>query len=142
MLRRGCCSRRGTSRVAGSRNVNGAGRALADDPELPVVEPREAADLRQVAAHQRQVMALVDARGSRGSVAPPRVAEAAAERVATNRSDRRSPPPSRSASAAQADQPRLRMRGVDGRSTGPFRVERVIAAVRLYNSAQILLIWL
>ena len=39
----------------------GARHALAHDAELPVVEPRVAPDLREVAAHERQVMALVDA---------------------------------------------------------------------------------
>ena len=82
VLRFGCCSRRGTSRVAGSRKVYAPGRALPDDPELPVVELREMADLGQVAQHERQEVRFVDAANLANAPRRRRVADVAAERVA------------------------------------------------------------
>ena len=63
MVRRfGCCSRRGVSRVAGSRKVKGPGVARLQQPELPGVDARVARDLGEVAAHQREVMMPVGLR--------------------------------------------------------------------------------
>ena len=59
-----------------------AGRPLADDPELPVVEPREVADLGQVAQHERQMMPFVDAADLPDAPRRVGVADVAAERVA------------------------------------------------------------
>ena len=88
------------------------GRALADDPELPVVELREMADLGQVAQHERQVVRVVDAADLADPLRRRRVAEVAAERVArigrvgdhaAVAQDRRRLP----------DEPRLRIGGVN-----------------------------
>ncbi len=115
--RLGCSNRRGTSRVPGSRNVNAPGNALPDDAELPVVEPREAARVRQVAAHERQVMRVVDAANVADALGRADVAQLAAERVARVRrigndatlaqDDRRLP-----------DQARLRVRRVNAEKLG------------------------
>ncbi len=59
-----------------------AGRTLPDDPELPVVEPREMADRRKIAQHQRQVVLVVEAANLPDAPRGHGVAEMAAERVA------------------------------------------------------------
>jgi hypothetical protein len=57
-------------------------RSATHDVELRVVHPREAADLREVTANERQVVPLVDAAQRANPLGRGRIAHAASERVA------------------------------------------------------------
>ncbi len=57
-------------------------RALADDAELPVVEPREASDFGQVAQDERQVMRVADAANQADALRRGCIADMAAQRIA------------------------------------------------------------
>src|SRR6266545_1318118 len=92
-------------------------RPLANDPELPVVEPGEMADAGEVAQHQGQVMRIADAADLADALRGSRLAEATAERVtrvrrignhATIAQDRR----------RLANEPRLRIDRVDLKELG------------------------
>ena len=83
--------------------------ALPDDAELPVVHPGEAADLGQVAAYQRQVMALVEAADDADAPRRVGVADPATQRIARVRRVRNDAAPAEHR-RRQPDQPGLRMR--------------------------------
>ena len=57
-------------------------RPLANDAELPVVEPREMADLGEVAQHQREMVSLVDTADLPDAPRRDGVADVAAQRIA------------------------------------------------------------
>ena len=56
--------------------------ALADDPELPVVDLGEMADFRKIPQHEREVVSFVDAADLPDPPGRRRIADVAAERVA------------------------------------------------------------
>src|SRR5712691_5591387 len=68
--RPGCFSRRGTSRDAGSRNV-----------KLPIVELGIAPELGQIAAHQRQVVLVIDLSQRANALRGLRIADPATQRI-------------------------------------------------------------
>ncbi len=57
-------------------------RAEPDDAELPVVEAREAADLGQIAQHERQVVSLGNTANLADTPCGVRIADVTAQRVA------------------------------------------------------------
>ena len=83
MVRRcGCCRRRG--RLAGRRQQEGE-RARCrglQQPELPGLDARVAADLGQIAAHQREVMVAVRGAQAANALQCRGVAHVAAQRIA------------------------------------------------------------
>jgi chemotaxis signal transduction protein len=60
VLRLGCCKRRGTSRVASSRKVKLPGVAALRKSVLLVVDLGVVGNLGQIAAHQGEMMLVVD----------------------------------------------------------------------------------
>ena len=80
--RRSCFKRRGVSRDALSRKVYGPGRVRAQQPILPVVDHRVLADVRQIAAHQGEMMIAIRLADVADALERRLVADVAAERIA------------------------------------------------------------
>ncbi len=132
--RRGCCRRRGTFPRRRDEEGIRPGDALPNDAELPVVEPRKASRVGQVAADKRQVVSLVDPPNPADALRRCRVVQMAAQciaRVGRICDDA----PGAQDFRGKSDQSRLRVSWMHGEELG-HGAER--AAFRIYNDQRIL----